>query len=131
MGKQIKQWLSLILTMALATGVLLHGLTPAVFGQAVKGALIGTITDSSGAAVNGVSVTITDTRTNLSFTSKTNEDGNYTFSSIQDGVYRVEATLQGFKKAIQEDIQVKVNTTVRVDLTLQIGSVTEIVSVEA
>src|SRR5690349_2811739 len=102
MGKRIKQWLSLILTMVLTISVFLHSFTTPAFSQAVKGALIGTITDSSGAAVNGVSVTITDTRTNLSFTSKTNEDGNYTFSSIQDGVYRIEATLQGFKKAIQE-----------------------------
>jgi hypothetical protein len=119
------------LTIALASGAFLHGFTIPAFGQAVKGALLGTITDSSGAAVIGASVTIKETRTNLSFTTKTNEDGNYTFSSIQDGVYSIEASLQGFKKVIQENIQVKVNTTVRVDLTLQIGAVTETVSVEA
>jgi hypothetical protein len=116
--------------MLLAVGVFLPVLSTQAYGQAVKGALLGTITDSSGAAVANASVTITETRTNLNFTTKTNEDGNYTFSSIQDGVYRVEATLQGFKKAIQEDIQVKVNTTVRVDITLQVGAVTESVSVE-
>jgi hypothetical protein len=131
MDKRIKHWLSLFLTAVLATGALLHGFATPAFGQAVKGTLLGTITDSSGAAVTGASVSIKETQTNLSFTTKTNEDGNYTFSSIQDGVYTVEVSLQGFKKVIQENIQVKVNTTVRVDLTLQIGAVTETVSVEA
>ncbi len=131
MGKRIKHWRNPLLTMVLAAAVLLNGLTIPAFGQAVKGALLGTITDSSGAAVVGATVTITETRTNLSFTAKTNDDGNYTFSSIQDGVYRVEATLSGFKKTVQENVQVKVDTTVRVDFNFQVGAVTETVSVEA
>ncbi len=98
--------------------------------QAVKGALLGTITDSNGAAAAGATVTITEIRTNISVTATTNADGNYVFSSIQDGIYRVEATQKGFKKVVQENVEIKVNTTVRVDLALQVGNVSETITVQ-
>jgi hypothetical protein len=79
-------------------------------------ALLGTVTDTSGATVPGVTITITEVRTNISRTAVTNESGNYTFSSLQDGVYRVEAELEGFRKFVREGVQVAVNTTVRVDI---------------
>src|SRR5262249_17272978 len=68
--------------------------------------------------------------TNITNTTTTNADGNYVFSSIQDGVYRVEAVLKGFRKVVQENVEVKVNTTVRVDLALQVGEVSETVTVQ-
>ena len=63
--------------------------------QAVRGTLVGNVTDSSGAAMPGVTVTITDVNTNVGRTAVTNESGNYTFSSLLSGTYRVEAELQG------------------------------------
>src|SRR5437763_14482702 len=60
--------------------------------QAVKGTLLGTVTDSSGAAAAGATVRITGTGTNITTITTTNQDGNYVFSSIQDGVYRVQVT---------------------------------------
>jgi hypothetical protein len=102
-----------------------------VQAQAVKGALLGTITDSNGAAAAGATVTATETRTNLTQTTAANADGNYAFANIQNGVYRVEATLRGFKKVVREGVTVDVNTTVRVDLTLQVGEVSETVTIEA
>jgi len=100
-------------------------------GQAVKGSLLGTINDSSGAAAAGATVTITETRTNISATTVTNADGNYVFSNLKDGIYRVEATHKGFKKVVREGVVVDVNTTVRVDLGLQVGDVSESVTVTA
>src|SRR5262249_32431772 len=91
--------------------------------QAVKGSLLGTINDSSGAAAAGATVTITETRTNISSTTATNADGNYVFSNVKDGIYRVEAMQKGFKKAVREGVVVDVNTTVRVDMDLQVGDV--------
>src|SRR5215475_9886463 len=97
--------------------------------QAVKGSLLGTVNDSSGAAAAGATVTITETRTNISATTTTNSDGNYVFATVKDGVYRVEATLKGFKKVVREGVIVDVNTTVRVDLDLQVGEVSESITV--
>ena len=62
-------------------------------------------------------------------TAATNESGNFVFSSIRNGVYRVEAELSGFKKAVREGVMVQVNTTIRVDLNLEVGTVAETVNV--
>lgn len=103
----------------------------AALGQAVKGSLLGTISDSNGAAAVGATVTLTETRTNIISATTTNSDGNYVFSNIKEGVYRVETSLKGFKKVARENVQVDVNTTVRVDLVMQVGEVSETVTIEA
>ncbi|MFN0084223.1 MAG: carboxypeptidase regulatory-like domain-containing protein [Blastocatellia bacterium] len=100
-------------------------------GQAVKGSLLGTISDSNGAAAAGATVTATEIRTNIVTTTITNQDGNYVFSNIKNGVYRVEASQKGFKKVVRENVLVDVNTTIRVDLSMQVGEVTETVTIEA
>jgi hypothetical protein len=99
--------------------------------QAVKGSLLGTITDANGAAAAGATVTITETRTNISASTTANGDGNYSFPNLKDGVYRVEAAQKGFKKVAKENVVVDVNTTVRVDLDLPVGEVSETVTIEA
>ncbi len=103
----------------------------AAFGQAIKGSLLGSISDSNNAAAVGATVTITETRTNITSTTTTNSDGNYVFSNIKEGVYRVESSLKGFKKVARENVQVDVNTTVRVDLVMPVGEVSETVTIEA
>src|SRR5215510_10811245 len=100
-------------------------------GQAVKGSLLGTISDSNGAAAAGATITITETRTNITATTTTNQDGNYVFANVKDGVYRVEATQKGFKRVVREGVVVDVNTTVRVDLNLPVGEVNEQVTIQA
>jgi hypothetical protein len=102
-----------------------------VAGQAVKGSMLGTITDSTGATAGGATVTITETRTNITTTTTTNADGNYVFSNIKEGIYRVEATQKGFKKVARESVQVDVNTTVRVDMVMAVGEVSETVTIQA
>src|SRR5687768_8632569 len=99
--------------------------------QAVTGTLLGNVNDTSGAAVPGATVTARETQTNVSRSSVTNETGYYTFTSLQSGTYAVEAELQGFKKVLREGVRVDVNTTVRVDLKLEVGQLTETVSVAA
>ena len=99
--------------------------------QAVTGTLLGNVTDTSGAAVPGATVTARETQTNVSRTTTTNETGYYIFSSLQNGTYAVEAELQGFKKVLREGVRVDVNTTVRVDLKLEVGQLNETVQVAA
>jgi hypothetical protein len=102
-----------------------------VSAQAIKGALLGTITDSNGATAVGATVTATETRTGISVTTTTNADGNYAFTNITNGIYRLETSLKGFKKVVRNDVTVDVNSTVRVDLVMTVGEVSETVTIEA
>ena len=98
--------------------------------QAVRGTLLGNVTDQAGLSMPGVSVTATEVNTNVSATTVTNESGYYTFN-VRDGVYRVSAELAGFKKTVREGVEVAVNTTIRVDLRIEVGVVEESITVTA
>ena len=102
-----------------------------VFGQAVNGSLLGTITDSNGAVLPGAKVTITEVNTNLSRSATTNESGNYVFGNLDRGHYRIEIELTGFKKAIRDRVDVLVNNDTRVDIQLEPGEISQSVEVSA
>src|ERR1017187_3866628 len=97
----------------------------ALLGQAVNGTLLGTVTDATGAAVPNAKVIATDVATGATHPSSTNESGNYTFPDLQPGLYSVTVEVKGFKKMIQENINLLSNTTFRVDLALTLGSVNQ------
>jgi carboxypeptidase family protein len=97
--------------------------------QAAVGALVGNIRDASGGAVPGATITAIEVRTNISRTAVSNETGNYAFTNLASGVYRVEGELVGFRKFVREGVEVNVNTTVRVDIALLIGDLKESVMV--
>src|SRR5437016_7619202 len=116
---------------AVLLGTMLLGYSAPLMGQAVNATLLGTVTDSSGAAVASVKVTITETNTGISRTSQTNDSGNYVFPDLPPGTYTVTAEQPGFKRASRAGFDVIVNTTGRVDLVLQPGSPSETILVEA
>ena len=97
--------------------------------QAVNGTLLGTVTDSTGATVANAKVTVTETSTSALHQSTTNESGNYTFPDLPPGTYSVSVEANGFKRATQQRIDLASNSSIRVDLTLQAGSVAETVLV--
>jgi hypothetical protein len=101
------------------------------WSQAVTANMVGTVNDSTNAAIPGATVTITEVKSGLTKTAQTNSSGNYDFESLQPGTYRVVATQNGFKAAQVENVIVVVNTTARVDLSLSVGSMQETVSVDA
>src|SRR5687767_10003257 len=86
--------------------------------QAAVGALVGNVSDQSGSAVPGATITAVEVRTNISRTAVSNEAGNYTFTNVSPGVYRIEGELVGFRKFTRDNLDVSVNTTVRVDIAL-------------
>lgn len=98
-------------------------------GQAVNGTLLGTVTDTTGAAVPGAQVTATLTSTGNAHVSTSNGSGNYTFPDMQPGPYTITIDAKGFKRAQQQNINLLSNTTVRVDLVLQPGNVSETIVV--
>jgi hypothetical protein len=97
--------------------------------QGANGTLLGNVKDESGGAVPGAAITATEVRTNISRTTVSNEAGNYTFTNLESGVYRVQGELPGFMKFAREGVEVAVNTTIRVDITLKIGELSESVMV--
>jgi hypothetical protein len=97
--------------------------------QAANGTLLGNVRDDTGAAVPGAAITATEVRTNIGRTAVSNETGYYIFTNLPPGAYRVEGELQGFKKFVRESVEVEVNTTVRVDVALSVGALTESVTV--
>ncbi len=117
--------------LVLAALVALAWLAPALpaDAQATRATLLGTITDQSGAALPGITVTATETRTNVSYDTVTNATGNYTFPNLPEGVYNVKAALEGFKTTVREGVRVAPNTSVRIDLALEVGGLEETVTV--
>ena len=102
-----------------------------LYAQAVKGTLLGTVTDTTGAVVPGATVTITEINTNLSRSMTTNESGNYVFGNLDRGEYRVEIQATGFKKAVRDKVDVLVNSDTRVDMQVAPGDITETIEVAA
>ena len=100
-----------------------------VSGQTSNGTILGTITDSSHAVIPNVQVALTDTGTNTRRTAETNTAGYFVFSNLAPGTYRVDVEQPGFQKTVRSDIGLEANTTVRVDLQLTPGAVTETVDV--
>src|ERR1035438_8089174 len=96
-----------------------------MFGQAVNGTVLGTVTDPTGAVVVGAKVTLTEADTNVSRTVQTNGSGNFVFPDQPPGNYVVTVEMTGFKKEQRRDIALLVNTTQRLDLQLQPGNISE------
>ena len=93
--------------------------------------MLGTVTDVTGAVVVGAKVTLTEANTNVSHNGTTNESGNFVFADVPPGNYFVTVEMTGFKKEQRRNISLLVNTTQRVDIQLQPGSVSETIEVTA
>lgn len=98
--------------------------------QVTAATIVGTITDSSGAALPGVTVTARNVDTGFTRTVPSNEVGAYRLEFLPIGRYSVEVALSGFKTVNRSGIVLNVNDTVKVDATLEVGGVSETVNVE-
>jgi Carboxypeptidase regulatory-like domain len=125
-GRSFKRWQVHI---AVLLGAILVLLPLHMFGQAVNAALLGTVSDSSGAVVSGAKVTVTEMKTAFRRLASTNSSGNYLFADLPPGQYEVAVDHEGFRRAVRSSIDVLVNSDVRVDLVLQPGSASETVVV--
>jgi Carboxypeptidase regulatory-like domain/TonB dependent receptor len=91
--------------------------------------LVGTVTDASGLAVSGAKVTAVNVATNDLYSATTNEEGSYSITFIREGTYTITVEHNGFTKSVQQGIVVENNHTVRTDISLRVGSVSEAVTV--
>jgi len=95
----------------------------------VTASISGTVTDSSGAAISGATVTATNVDTGVAYTQTTNAQGYYSFQQLPLGKYTVEVQQTGFKTASRTDIVLQVNDARVIDIAMQVGQKTEKVEV--
>src|SRR5712691_3827383 len=100
-----------------------------LWGQTERGNITGAVTDSSGAAVPGVTITITNAATNQGATVTTTSAGDYNAPNLPPGDYRLEFSAAGFKKTVRDNVVLTAASTVRVDGQLEVGQVTDTIEV--
>ncbi|HEY7055179.1 MAG TPA: carboxypeptidase-like regulatory domain-containing protein, partial [Vicinamibacterales bacterium] len=101
------------------------------FAQAVTGTIIGRITDTSGAVIPGVTVTLTNNGTQQARVVTTDTNGEYSAPSLPTGIYTVAAEISGFKTVTMSNVDLGVDQHVRLDVKLEVGNLTESVTIEA
>ncbi len=100
-----------------------------LFAQFDSSAVLGTITDASGAVVRGASVSLTAAGTGVVVKTVSNNNGGYEFFNVRTGRYTVAAEAPGFKRAVSGEFAVTVGARQRVGLSLELGEVTEVITV--
>src|SRR5688572_1562185 len=99
--------------------------------QTTYGKIVGNARDASDAVVPGAKVTVTNEGTGEKYTQVTNELGAYAFNTLIPGAYTIEAEMPGFRPIRIQHITLQVNQTARFDLLMELGQVTDIVTVTA
>ncbi|HYP51015.1 MAG TPA: carboxypeptidase-like regulatory domain-containing protein, partial [Pyrinomonadaceae bacterium] len=102
-----------------------------IFGQAVRGRIEGTIKDPQGQVVPNVSLTINNVGTGESLQATSSEEGVFVVPEVKPGTYKVTAEATGFKKTSVENVVVQVATVSTVNIDLEVGTVTEQITVNA
>jgi hypothetical protein len=103
--------------------------TGVAHGQAISGNLTGIVTDASGAAVNGANVEAVNIATGQKITTTTRGSGEYVFSNLPVGTYRITVTSANFRTTTLENIPVDLNKTGTANVQLQVGTSTTTVEV--
>ena len=117
---------------ALSCAVFAIGLVAApLHAQVLYGSIVGVVQDASGSAIPAATVTVLNKDTNLTHDAISNENGEYTFTNLQPGRYDVKVGLQGFREYVKSNVPVTAGQISRVEAKLEIGSLTETVTVES
>ena len=111
--------------------VLLLSLSSIAIGQGTASRVTGIVVDPQGGAVPGATVTLTNEATRGSLTTETTDAGTYVFDSVQVGTYTVAVEKQGFKKSVSSGNTANINQPATVNVSLEIGGVSEVVQVAA
>jgi Carboxypeptidase regulatory-like domain len=115
-------WISIVLIMLAGAEVLRADVT---------GSILGVVHDSSGAVVSGAKIVVINGQTNFKQETVSSDDGAFRILALPAGIYKLTATAAGFRTFTETNIEVKVNDQLRYDVTLNVGSVKEIVEIVA
>ncbi|MGH9721193.1 MAG: carboxypeptidase regulatory-like domain-containing protein, partial [Bryobacteraceae bacterium] len=102
-----------------------------LYAQSERGAIAGAVLDPTGAVVPGAKITVTNQNTNLAIQTTANDSGLFTVPSLPVGDYSVRVEKEGFKPSLHTGIAVNAATTVRADITLEVGTAQQAVEVKA
>jgi hypothetical protein len=106
-------------------------LTAFAAAQNTNGRVIGIVTDPQGAALAGARVTVTNTGTNVSWSTVTDDRGSYQVLDVPIGMYTVTIETKGFSKAKAEPQELTINQALRIDVRMKLGGVNEVVDVQS
>jgi hypothetical protein len=115
--------------LACVLAAVIASLPASAAAQALYGTVAGSVVDDSGASVPGATVTVTNAGTGLEVSAVADDSGAYAIRNLQPGTYTVKASLQGFKEYVQTGVPVNPNDVVRIDARLEVGALTESVTV--
>src|SRR5580700_3442454 len=99
--------------------------------QAANGRVVGTVSDPGGAVIAGAKVTVTNTGTDVHWETTTRQDGSYQVLELPIGNYSVTVQQEGFGRAVTQPSELQINQTLRIDVSLSIGQLSQTVSVES
>ncbi len=111
------------------TFALVFAMTAAISFAQSSGSLSGTVTDTTGAIVQGATVTVKNVATNAERTVVTNEDGRWTIPVLSVGTYSVSYQKEGFQKSVNENIEVEASVPRTIDVTLTVGGTENVVTI--
>ncbi len=126
MHRRTHQLLAVAALIALAIGAAVQ---PAM-AQVLYGSLTGIVADQTGASIPGAEVSATNTATGREVTTSTDAQGRYSFVNVQAGPYDIRVASDGFRTMTRTGTQVSVNAVTRVDVQMELGQVSEVVTVE-
>ncbi len=115
--KRIAPWVLCLLT------------TSPAFGQAFYGTVLGTVSDPGGSSIPAATATITNLGTAERRVIETDDAGNYQFTNLVPGQYRLEVEKSGFSRFLRDPIAVEVQSSVRIDVSMQVGDVSQTIEV--
>jgi hypothetical protein len=101
------------------------------FAQQPWGLIVGTVTDPTGATISAAKVTVTQTDTQVNQTVVTNATGDYSVPYLVDGIYTIKAEHPGFRASVVSHLALRAAQTVRADIHMKLGEVTEVSEISA
>lgn len=116
---------------AFAAAVLALVLPLSSSAQEFRATLTGHVSDPAGAVISGATVRVANTQTGQETVATTTEDGNYNVPSLLPGLYKVTVEASGFKSSVTENLELHVNDTATLDVTLEVGAIGDVVTVNA
>ena len=126
----MRNFLKMVVGVSTFCLVLVFFLAPKALGQAAYGTIIGTVTDPSGAGVPGAKITVVDKNKGVSLSTMSNDSGYYTASNLTPGDYKLTVEAKGFKTLVQENLPVIVGSAITVNVTLEVGSLGQTITVD-
>jgi hypothetical protein len=131
MSPHPRHWSTSMPCLLLAVFMLMLAVPRQSLAQVLYGSILGDIKDSSGAYIPGATVVVTNKSTGLTREAVTDQSGRFNIGDLPAGVYSFKITQQGFKSFEQTALTVSINNVTRIDVTLEIGSMADTVTVKA